>query len=133
MKKLSLLCVLVIFIGCASRKTKNINDQVSAAFKCQPNWKYNKLADTLSGVILAHAKAGFFCGTMATASVSVILVRGMDTIRVLELCNISKDFKQGTKVVIAPAEKPSFYVSLPINSLYDCRDYKTYYGSINLK
>jgi len=133
MKKLFLLFLVAILVGCAGKKYRILNSQLNGALKCQQSWVYFKLSDTLKGVILSHINAGFLCGTMASASVSLIVTDTKDTLRVLELCNVGKRFNSGDKVTICYSEKPPFNVSIPINSFYDCRYYNTYYGNVNLQ
>jgi len=77
-------------------------------------WQYSYLSDTINGIMINHYPAKAFCGTSATASLSIIKV-GNDTIRLLDLCNMNK-IDTGKNVTIFPAEKPQFNVSLPSNT-----------------
>lgn len=70
---------------------------------------------------------------MATASITLIETATQDTIRVLELCNVSGGFNKLASVKILPAERPNFTVALPLTDIRsDCRITKTYYGHIQV-
>jgi len=105
-------------------------------------WRYFDLKDILQATIISHYPAEAFCGASATGSISIVKINN-DTIRVLDLCNISK-IEVGTIVKIYPAEKPPFAVSLPTStatfikndtiyetpSQIDLKILKTYWGQI---
>lgn len=73
-------------------------------------WQYFDLADTINLKIISHYLASSPCGTRATASMTIGTIENGDTIRVLELCNIKKNFNPNEIVKVIPARRPDFQV-----------------------
>jgi len=127
-----LLFVILCYSLTQCNGQKEIQKSISVDNKCREAWQYFSLDDTLTGQVLFHAKAPFLCGTLATASLTIVKTVPGDTIRVLELCNINKDIAKSALVKISPANKSTFGVTLPFdNNKEDCNILKTCYGVIN--
>jgi hypothetical protein len=82
-------------------------------FSYEKNWTFFKLADTIVVTIIDHLPAPAACGVLATASMTIVQTEKGDTIRILDLCNVSDKYKKGETIVVAPADKPSFGVMTP--------------------
>ena len=150
MTRLSILTLFLFFITACSSTKKSVqnsateNQNLIIESTCRKNWVYFDLKDTTYGQVLLHAKAMALCGHFAFASLTLIKLQNSDTIRVLELCNATKDFKLNDTVKVTPQNKPPFGVTLPLileqgvnNHVYyidpkDCNILKTCYGSITL-
>ncbi len=126
MKYLVTLFTFCLFTALVYGQQPNIPKEVS----CQNNWTCAKLDTSFTGTILFHETARAFCGVVATASVSIILKGNGDTIRVLELCNLTKKFKKGTIVTITPDIVPPFGVGLFAIDPLACRLMTTYFGNL---
>jgi hypothetical protein len=100
----------------AQKNTEEGNIAADKLLDCQTNWAFYKLTDTLEMKVIQHNVATAGCGTIAFAALTIGKV-GLDTVRILELCNTNKIFIKDQIVKVIPAEKPTFQVSLPI-SLY---------------
>ncbi|MBD2715472.1 hypothetical protein KBK19_10535 [Microvirga sp. STR05] len=70
---------------------------------CQEDWQYPGIRDDIRGIVVFHKTTNELCGIMPTASITLVKTIENDTIRVLELCNISKEFANGELVVIHPS------------------------------
>jgi len=126
-----LLFSIILTISLFQCMGQNTNARlVTSGNKCTGSWQYFSLQDTTYGEVLFHAKADALCGAIATASLTVIKTNLGDTIRVLEMCNVGKDFKKLSRVKIAPFQQPAFGVMLPHDKNYDCLVSKTCYGFI---
>lgn len=136
-------------MACYSKKksiqsTASENKSPLAENSCVKNWDYFDMKDTTTGLVVFHAKAIALCGHFAFASLTLLKLQDGDTIRVLELCNTTKDFKLNDIAQLIPQNKPAFGVTLPLisergvnNKVYqinqqDCSILKTCYGSITL-
>lgn len=126
------ITISILFLSSFNKK-RSIKS-VFANTYCDTSWNYFSLTDTVIGRVLFHAKAPFLCGTMATASLTVIKTNKEDTIRVLWLCNTDVTFfKKSAIVKVYPQKKPDFSVIFPFQKReYDCSVVKTCYGSISL-
>jgi len=77
-------------------------------------WSYFNLADTIELKVIHHIPATMKCeGGVETYSITIGTIQSGDTIRVLELCNASKDFNKGDKVLVIPGMKPEGYYIHP--------------------
>ena len=106
---LSVCCVVgvILFLVVNIRRgLKEIND----AFSCQTEWKYLKLRDTVSGVVVFDSKASVNCGIFSSASTTLIRTDHGDIIRILQMCNTDIKLKLGARVKFAPEGVPSFRV-----------------------
>jgi hypothetical protein len=83
------------------------------SFQCK--WQFFILTDTIQGIIIKHEQQTIGCGTIATASLTIIKTEN-DTIRVLDLCNLM-EYKTGQKVKIVPDTAPNFQVHIPSYTL----------------
>jgi hypothetical protein len=102
-------------------------------YKCKNYWKYVAFKDTTYGEVLFHSTAIGLCGAIATASLSIIKTASGDTIRVLELCNVLKNFKKNTRVKVSFShfsQEASFDINTPSDEYYYCEIYKTCYGVV---
>lgn len=86
-------------------------------FSYQNEWKYFELKDTITVEIIKHLEAEAMCGTFAFGSISIVK-NGNDTIRIINLCNMT-DYKLGDTVKFIPATKPDFNVHLPYSTILD--------------
>ena len=75
--------------------------------KCLESWQYFHLKSTITGKVIFHKKAISECGDIGSASVTLIQTANLDTIRVLELCNTTKDFAIGQLVIVTPFRLPN--------------------------
>jgi len=102
--------IIIILVSCSGNHTFYSKSKID--YKAL--WQYYSLTDIIRGTIISHYSAEAFCGMSATGSLSIVKTNS-DTIRVLDLCNMSK-INVGSIVTIYPAEKPSFSVSLPTST-----------------
>lgn len=94
---------------------------------------------------MAHVKAGS-CGQLSSASVTIIKLANLDTLRVLELCNDKKDFQYDEHGVVSEADWASSYgnkydkslslgvISFQISGarrVFDCLKIRTCYGIVS--
>lgn len=77
-------------------------------FSYKKRWDYFKLADTIVVTIIDHLPAPAACGVLATASMTIVKTEKGDTIRIIDMCNISDKYRKGQIVKVAPADKPPF-------------------------
>ena len=107
---------------------------------CSKNWQYFRPDYIISGYVIFHKKALAFCGHNIMVSVTLIKTE-IDTIRVIELCNVSKDFEVSQKVSVWPSKVPETKVNLPLTIESDnithidpeeCNIKRTCYGIITL-
>jgi hypothetical protein len=129
MIRLSLIIILSLSLfGSFGQNTKV--KTLAPNYKCRDNWQYFSLRDSTTGQVIFHAKAIVLCGVLATASLTIIKTTN-GTIRVLELCNTTKDFKKYKFVKVKPQERPAFDITLPIdNNKTDCNIKRTCFGSV---
>ena len=105
---------MLILFGLTQCKTpQNKFDSSMTDFGFRDKWQYFNLQDTISAKIINHLPSAAHCGTLAFASVTLAETEKGDTIRILDLCNINKNYLVNQIVKISPAEKPNFNVSLP--------------------
>ncbi len=103
---------------------------------CKTKWKYLNLDKALTGSILYYEQPVVACGMVSTASVALIRTDAGDTIRVLSMCDIKKDFntppafKLGERVSVTPSEKPTFRIDLMPVDWEGCRLMSAYFGII---
>lgn len=103
---------------------------------CQRRWKYKNLEKGFSGTIVFFEQPVVMCGVASTASVALVKTDNGETLRVLTMCNIKKDFntppgfKVGEKVKITPDEKPAFRVDIIPVDFLSCRLRTAYFGII---
>ena len=102
---------IILLLSCTGKRHIVFN---KSKIDYKASWHYFELKDTLEATIISHYPAEAFCGTSATGSISIIKTDS-DTIRIFDLCNMNK-IEVGTVVKIYPAEKPSFYVNLPVST-----------------
>lgn len=77
-------------------------------FGYKHKWQYFKLEDTLVAKVIQHLPAPAYCGILATASITIVETQKGDIIRILDMCNVSNQYKAAQKIKIVPASKPSF-------------------------
>lgn len=129
MTRLYLLLILSMsLLKCEGQKPNQ--KLIASKNKCEGNWQYFSVMDTVYGEILFHAKADAICGAIVTASLTIVKTISGDSIRVLEICNVDKKFEKHTKVKVAFSQKPAFGAMLPIDNYFDCIINKTCYGFI---
>ncbi|MFT3934089.1 MAG: hypothetical protein QM726_10775 [Chitinophagaceae bacterium] len=125
---LSLIFCAALLMGVGhNKKAKSSPETLD---NCSDRWQYLSSQDTMRGQVLFHAKATVACGILASASLTIIKT-AKDTVRILELCNDRKDFKQWSMVKVIPAKQPGFSVVFRGNDLpFACSVQKTYYGTV---
>lgn len=98
--------------------------------ECQEDWQYPVSRDDIKGRVVFHKTTDVLCGLVPTASVTLVRTTENDTIRVLELCNLDKQFTNGELVVIHPS------IESKMNNVYTppdpraCSLKRTYFGVI---
>jgi hypothetical protein len=122
------LFLLIIFISACSilSKKKDTPKLIASDVECQRIWSYFDLNHKITGQIIAYHRAEVFCRAIGTASSTIMLTSLHDTIRIIELCNMSKEFKKSDSIEVIPADKPSFYVLISPDESY-CYVKKTCY------
>ena len=120
-------------------------NQFDPARDFENSWIYFSLTDTVELNIIHHIKATMDCDRdIKTFSITIGTTQSGDTIRVLELCNRSKNFNLGEKAFIIPSEKPKEFYTHPGVFVqgsegqlrpgpYDTEILKTTYGVIKTK
>lgn len=113
MRKILLLGILFIYsLGyCQDRSETQYTSR--AINYIQEKWDYISFSDTLSGKIIHHLPAMFFCGTAATASMTIVELSNGELMRVLDLCNLSNHYKLDQSIKFTYRQKPPFAVVLP--------------------
>ncbi|RSK42279.1 hypothetical protein [Hymenobacter perfusus] len=97
---------------------------------CQGNWQYFVSPDNVKGRVIFHQNTNELCGVVPTASVTLVRTIEDDTIKVLELCNLSKKFASGELVMISPEViSESANVSVPVDTRV-CSLRRTCFGVI---
>lgn len=81
----------------------------------ETNWVYFVLKDTLIAKVIEHNPASVDCGILATSSITVVVTNIRNTIRIIDLCNTSDNYKKDQIVKVLPATKPNFSVLKPYN------------------
>lgn len=131
MKTPSNIIVLIIF-GFLISSCKYKSETVPKFdLSYQENWQYFKAQDTLTLEVINHLKAEAFCGGTAFASITIGKFK-KDTIRVINLCNM-EDYKMGDIVMFIPADRPTYYVSLPYSTIYNTTENKLNPSFFDLK
>lgn len=116
---------------------QNRNTEAEKLRECQGKWKYLELDDELTGEVLFYEQPIVVCGTVSTASVSLIEIEDGSIVRVLSLCNsknglsAKNTFNKGDKVKITKAEKPNFKVDLVPYDPKVCELDVAYFGSLS--
>ena len=114
-KSTFLLFLLLITANAFSQDTFETikrSDLEPSIFNIQNKWEYFQLEDTITVTIIQHSPAPTYCGIVATASMTIASTEKGDTIRVIDLCNTSKEYTEGQTLKVVPADKPPFGVSL---------------------
>lgn len=113
----TIVLLLLFFVNMYSQQ--KFSDPIENYYhskKIENAWLYITANDTLKGIIIEHTPAQFFCGISATASVTIIKLKGGELSRVLDLCNLST-INRGQIVDVIPMLKPTFNISLPWTSV----------------
>ena len=128
MKTTLLLIFTIVSASAASQESGSMKLP-----ECQSRWIYRNLPNELNGRVLFHQTAGFHCGTMSTASITIVEIDNRDTIRVLEFCNVKKEFPVGSRVIINPQNgkpsKPDFVGIDP----YSCKVKDAFIGLVSAR
>src|SRR6476660_891798 len=86
--------------------------------KCKRTWSYIDIKDSVTGIVLFDKTPGADCGIFSTASMTLVKTSKGDTVRVLNLCNTTASFEEGTFVIVQPQKKPGFGIDiLPFDPL----------------
>lgn len=125
----NIFLISLLFLSGFSFSQNYNKNQINYIFKTtstiQKIWRYFKLTDTIEVKIINHIPAGFFCGSAASASMTIVEIENGDIIRVLDLCNLYDEFEVGQIIKVLPAKKPEFNVSLPFNFVKNIENSKT--------
>jgi hypothetical protein len=125
--------------------SKHWKNQFDPSTDFMSSWIYFNLTDTVELNIIHHIKATMDCDSdTKTFSITIGTMQSGDTIRVLELCNSSKNYNLGEKLFIIPSEKPKEFYTHPgvfvqgsAGQLkpgpYDTKILKTTYGILKTK
>ena len=71
-------------------------------------WVYFNLTDNIELKVIHHIPATMKCeGAILTYSITIGTINSGDTIRILELCNRTKDFNEDEIVYVMPTKIPS--------------------------
>ena len=81
-------------------------------FSYKSKWEYYEIRDTIAARVIEHYPAMTLCGVVMVASMSIVVTETGDTIRVIDICNLSF-FNPGQAVRIAPAEKMESWCCTP--------------------
>jgi len=112
-----ILCFLLISGTAFSQDTLNTIKRFEYVephdFSYEKEWDYFILEDTIVVKIIDHLSAPSACGVYATASMSIAQTEMGDTIRIIEMCNVSDKYKKGHMMKVAPADKPLFGLITP--------------------
>lgn len=110
--RISIFFSLLLLLGCKhSKKVSGVQFNPKTGY--ETTWKFFDLKDTVEMKVLAHYKAQVACGNVASASETIGLLKDNKKIRVLEMCNTTKDFPVGTVVNVIPAKNGGFHVMTP--------------------
>ncbi len=115
MKYFLFIVAIVAYSTSFSQDDSEINYVFQKTSSIQKDWKYFKLKDTIEVKIIQHNGALFLCGITASASMTIVEMEDGKLIRILDLCNLSDDYKANQMIKILPFKKPSFPVSLPFD------------------
>lgn len=97
----------LFLVSCAGTKINNINRD-----DLQDRINFIDIKIPFQIEIIDYVPASTPCGVRASAS-SCIGISGIDTIRVLTLCNTDTTFRINQAVLVIPKPKPEFHVSIP--------------------
>jgi hypothetical protein len=116
-RQIFILCFLLISVTAFSQDTLKTIKRSDLGephdFSFEKKWDYFKLADTMVVTIIDHLPAPAACGVLATASLTIVQTEKGDTIRIIDMCNISDKYKKGQTIKVAPADKPPFGLTTP--------------------
>lgn len=145
-RQIFLLFFLLINVAAFSQETLESIKQSDLRelhdFSYEKKWIYFKLDDTIIVTILDHLPAPADCGKLATASMTIVKTEKGDTIRIIDMCNISNKYQNGQTMKVSPADKPSFVLTTPFTlsenpktkkfepSIYDLIVLKTTWGDL---
>jgi hypothetical protein len=133
MHKVFLSSILLLM---SSLVTYGQKQKLDALQQCQSQWKYENLEKSFTGSIIFFDQPAVMCGVVSTASVALIKKDNGDTVRVLTMCNIKKDFntppnlKTGERVIVTSSGKPSFRIDIMPVDFASCRLKTAYFGLI---
>ncbi|WP_156126275.1 hypothetical protein [Hymenobacter sp. DG25B] len=126
MKRVAIVSLLAASFFSFSPK-KSLQDQSDS---CQAKWQYVVSSKKIKGRVIFHKNTDELCGLLPTASVTLVKTNEGDTIRVLELCNLSKKFANGEFVLIQPDTAfEAENISVPVDPR-TCSLKRTYLGKV---
>lgn len=111
LEKILFLIFISILSSCKTSTNHLINDNRNFS-SYDSSWIFFNLENTIDVKVIDHLKNQVHCGTVAVASVSLVIDEKGEIFRVLDLCNLS-DYKKDELIRLNPTDKPDFNVSLP--------------------
>ena len=120
---IAVLAFLLLFLLNAYRSSGQAPCDERKKYKLMHNsyqckWTYYPLKETVSGVVLKHERKVEPCGSLASATITIIKT-ATDTIRVLDLCS-ENNFLKWEKVKVYASDEPNYQVYIPF--YYDVID-----------
>lgn len=131
MKNICINSIFFLFgISCFSQMGLKETGHIQSIFNndsIKNLWVDVTLDHPVSGTILFYKPAQFYCGILATASLTIIQEGNGDSLRVITLCNMSKEFQVGQRIIVFPDTKPSFGVTLPFTEDNEINNLRSYF------
>jgi hypothetical protein len=139
------ILIIILFISFASYSQTESDGLYLRNYvkSTKEKWDFVVLKNTINAKIIYHAPAPALCGFMTTASITIVKTENNETIRVLDLCNVSDKYKINQIIKITPGVVGSKDYSLPFEFVknkitgkieavpnYDLKVLKTTWGSL---
>lgn len=123
-----IIFIFLLFLICFDSVSQNHSSDL---LSCREGWKYLTTTHSIKGELLYFLPTGD-CGYSLSATLSIIKVANGDTIRVLQMCDTTKEILPNTQVTLLPnkeATKKSGII-IPVDKINDCRVRDTYLGRL---
>lgn len=111
LEKIIFIIFIIVLSSC--RTVNNSKDLQTEYFSSSDaSWQFFNLESAIEVKVIDHTKNNILRGTVAVASVTIVINHNGEIFRVLGLCNLS-DYKKDELITLLPTSKPDFNVSLP--------------------
>ena len=114
--------------------------------KFNGKWTFDKFKDSTDAKLLLRIPVSYLCGDIAWGAVSIAVLEGSDTVRLITLCDMDTSFVLNETYDIIPENAPGFGVTLthPLTQLKKDKQnnetsyillssirFRTYYGRLS--
>lgn len=103
--------IFISFLSSCKTSTNHLINEFRAFSSYDPSWLFFNLENKIEVKVIDHIKTEVHCGTVAVASVSLVIDEKGEIFRVLDLCNLS-DYRKDEFIILTPDIKSDFYVNV---------------------